>query len=63
MLVMLLWVPFRADSVTLTVHIWAALFGIGTAWSDAYTLGFLDPQSVTILLAAVGITLMPLRWM
>ena len=62
-LVMLLWVPFRADSVTLTVHIWAALFGIGTAWSDAHTLGFLDPQSVTILLAAAGITLMPLRWM
>ena len=59
MLVMLLWVPFRADSVTFTVHMWAALFSIRTAWSDSQTLGFLEPQGVTILLAAAGITLVP----
>lgn len=62
-LVMVLWVPFRADTVTLTAHIWGAMFGIGTAFSDAHTLGFLDPQSVTILLLAGWMTLMPQGWM
>lgn len=62
-LVMMLWVPFRADTVASTMHIWGAMFGIGTALTDAHTLGFLDPQSVTILLLAGWITLMPQAWM
>ena len=61
--VMLLWVPFRADSMAATLNIWSAMVGLGSSLADRHTVTFLDPQSLLILTCAGLITMMPQRWL
>ena len=61
--VMLLWVPFRADSMAATLDIWSAMVGLGSSLADRHTVTFLDPQSLLILTCAGLITMMPQRWL
>ena len=61
--VMLLWVPFRADSMAATFDIWSAMVGLGSSLADRHTVTFLDPQSLLILTCAGLITMMPQRWL
>ena len=61
--VMLLWVPFRADSMAATLDIWRAMVGLGGSLADRHTVTFLDPRSLLILTCAGLITMMPQRWL
>jgi alginate O-acetyltransferase complex protein AlgI len=61
--VMLLWVPFRADSMAATLDLWSAMVGLGSSLADRYTVTFLDPRSLVILTCAGLITMMPQRWL
>jgi alginate O-acetyltransferase complex protein AlgI len=57
--VMALWVPFRADSLTATRELWAAMLGIGVPVSNAAVVVFSDPRSLVVLAIAGAITLTP----
>lgn len=59
--VMLLWVPFRAESLSHAQTLWAAMFGIATPFVTPAVVAFTDPRTIAILLCAAVITVLPQR--
>jgi alginate O-acetyltransferase complex protein AlgI len=60
--VMLMWVPFRADSMSIAIDLWSAMAGMGQGIADWHTLTLLDPRSLCILMFAGLVTMMPQHW-
>ena len=62
LVVMALWVPFRALDIQSTVQIWQAMAGWGISVVAENTLLLFEPKNICMLVIGVLITTTPQRW-
>jgi alginate O-acetyltransferase complex protein AlgI len=62
MIVMWLWVPFRAPDIASTLALWQALVGWGMPVFGVTTTLLFEPKNIFILAVGLMITIMPQRW-